>query len=43
MKSKSESKNATVYIVKNTVVSNTIEHEPELTNSRNKINEGNTY
>ena len=43
MESKSKSKNATVFIAKDILVSNTIEHESELTNSRNKIKEGNTY
>ena len=43
LKSKSESNNTTDYITKDIVGSNTIEHESELTNSKNKIKEGNTY
>ena len=43
MKSKSESTNTTNYIAKDIVVSNTIKHDSELTNSRNKIKKGNTY
>ena len=43
MESKSNSKIATVIIAKDILVSNTIEHESELTNSKYKIKESNTY
>ena len=43
MESESKSKDATVFIAKDILISNTIEHESELTNSRHRIKEGNTY
>ena len=43
MESKSNSKIATVFIAKNILDSNTIENESELTNSKYKIKESNTY